>query len=68
MDHERILTGTETEEVTGLADRTRRREEEAGRFPKRIHISKNRVGWLRSEIQGWIKAKAGARGDARAAQ
>jgi prophage regulatory protein len=29
-----------------------------GRFPKPIKLSVRSVGWLESEIQGWIKEQA----------
>jgi prophage regulatory protein len=31
--------------------------EKAGRFPRRLIIGPNRVGWLLSEIEGWIAAR-----------
>lgn len=30
------------------------RLEEAGKVPKRIELSQNRVGWLESEVDEWI--------------
>ncbi len=33
------------------------RMEAAGRFPRRIKIGPNRVGWLESEIDDWIAAR-----------
>lgn len=44
------------------------RMEREGKFPKRVNISANRIGWVQSEIEAWIKAKADAReADAKAA-
>ena len=37
------------------------RLEKAGRFPKRIKLGANRVGWLESEIDQWIEARVNAR-------
>ena len=37
------------------------RLEKAGQFPKRVQIGPGRVGWLQSEIDEWIAAKAAAR-------
>ncbi|MFZ2068391.1 MAG: AlpA family phage regulatory protein [Xanthobacteraceae bacterium] len=37
------------------------RLENAGQFPRRIHLSQRRIGWLRSEIEAWITARADAR-------
>jgi len=33
------------------------RLEAAGRFPKRIRLGPNRVAWIRSEIEDWIKQR-----------
>jgi len=37
------------------------RLERKGLFPKRLQLSPGRVGWLRSEIESWISARADAR-------
>lgn len=37
------------------------RLERAGNFPKRVPIGRARHGWLETEIDAWIKAKAAAR-------
>ena len=37
------------------------RDEAAGRFPKRISLGVNSVGWLESEIDAWIEARAAER-------
>lgn len=37
--------------------------ESENKFPKRVPLGENRVGWLESEIEGWI----GDRADSRAA-
>lgn len=33
------------------------RWERAGDFPQRIHLSKNRVAWYRSEIDNWKSSR-----------
>jgi len=30
------------------------RLEQAGRFPKRVRLGQNRIGWVLSEIEDWI--------------
>ena len=40
------------------------RMEAAGRFPKRIKLGPNRVGWLESEVDDWIAEKVRERDDA----
>ena len=53
-----------TEEVLALIPLSRSqiwRLEQAGQFPRRIKIAARRVGWLQSEIEGWILARAADR-------
>ena len=38
-----------------------RRMEAEDRFPKRIHLGPNRVGWSLKEIQDWIEARKAER-------
>jgi prophage regulatory protein len=38
------------------------RQEAEGKFPKRIKVSENRVGWLEEEVDAWIDARAAERG------
>lgn len=49
-----IVKGKELKELTGLSPTTIWRLEKDGRFPQRIQLSTNRVGWLRSEIYEWV--------------
>ena len=41
----------------GLSDPTIWRLERAGKFPKRIQLGGNSVGWLESEIIEWLEKK-----------
>lgn len=38
-----------------------RRLELAGRFPKRVQLGLNRVGWMLVEVETWIEARKSAR-------
>jgi prophage regulatory protein len=38
-----------------------RRLEAAGKFPKRVQIGDNRVGWVRAEVEQWLNDRMGAR-------
>lgn len=58
---DRILRKPETRYRTGLSDPTIWRMEKAGKFPKRIKLGANSVGWLESEISEWLKEKAAER-------
>jgi prophage regulatory protein len=43
------------------------RLERAGKFPQRVQLSPNRVGWLATEIEAWIEQRAAARAPGEAA-
>ena len=58
---EKILRKPAVQDKVGKSDATIYREEKAGRFPKRIQLGANSVGWLESEIDEWIRKKAAAR-------
>ena len=58
---DRVVREPETERRTGLSRATRWRMERAGKFPKRVKLGPNSVGWLESELEAWLSAKADAR-------
>jgi prophage regulatory protein len=35
--------------------------EKDGRFPRRLEVGANRIGWLLSEVEAWIEARVAAR-------
>jgi prophage regulatory protein len=35
--------------------------ESENKFPKRVPLGENRVGWLESEIDGWVRDRAASR-------
>jgi len=55
---DRFIGEAECHEVTSLSRVTRWRMERDGTFPKRRQISPNRLGWLHSEVQAWVEARA----------
>jgi prophage regulatory protein len=57
----RIIRKPELFEKIGLSDATIWRMERAGRFPKRVQLGGNSVGWLESEISQWISDRAAER-------
>lgn len=63
---ERIMRKKEVIAIVGLSDVSIWRRERAGAFPKRLTLGGNSVGWLKSEIDGWLEQRATARGDAHA--
>ena len=59
---DRIVTQREADQITGTERSTRRRMEAKGLFPKRFEITRNgATGYLRSEIDAWIAARAADR-------
>lgn len=56
--YDEILREPQVKQLTKLARTTRWRLERAGQFPKRRQLGANSVGWLRSEIDAWIKGRA----------
>lgn len=52
---ERILRLAEVEALCGLKKSTIRRQELAGKFPKRVQISQRNVGWKLSELREWLE-------------
>jgi prophage regulatory protein len=55
---ERFLRTKEVLELVGYKSVVSLYEaERAGRFPKRRQLGPNRVGWLASEIDAWLKSR-----------
>lgn len=55
-----IIKRSEAILMTGLSSTTLWRLEKEGRFPARIPLSVNRVGWRRSEIEAWLTSRRAA--------
>jgi len=51
-----ILAEPEVQRLTNLSRTTRWRLEREGKFPRRLRLSGNRVGWRADEIQAWIES------------
>lgn len=60
----RIIRKPELLEMLGLSDVTIYRMEKSGKFPKRLWLGGNSVGWLLSEVCDWIAERAAERGEA----
>jgi prophage regulatory protein len=58
----RIIRKPEMFKLTGLSDATLWRMEKKKKFPKRVKLGGNSVGWLSSEYDLWIEQKAAERG------
>ena len=53
----KIIGSAETTKITNLSRSTLWRMEKKGKFPKRINISSNRVGWYEDEVSSWIESR-----------
>jgi prophage regulatory protein len=54
---ERVLSTREVMEVTSLGRTTLWRLEREGEFPARRRLIGHRVGWLQSEVDGWLQGR-----------
>ena len=63
MEHTkpRIMRSEEVDEVIPYSRNHIRRLEALGKFPKRVQIGANRVGWVRAEVEQWLDDRMGAR-------
>ena len=52
-----ILSAEAVQVLTGLSRVTIWREEKAGRFPARVQITANRIGWIGSEIKHHLETR-----------
>ena len=53
----RVLNVRDVVSMTGLSKVTIWRKEKSGAFPKRINLTPRRVGWIESEIIGWLESR-----------
>ncbi len=51
--HLRILTMKQVKELTSYTPQHIYRLERAGKFPSRVRIGANRVGWRLSDLEKW---------------
>ncbi len=52
-----ILRTRDVTRVTGLSRTTVWRLERAGKFPPRMRLGENSVGWLEEEVRSWIESR-----------
>jgi prophage regulatory protein len=58
---DRVLRKPEVLSTVGLSDATIWRLERDGKFPKRIQLGGNSVGWSENEVLRWIEIKKNER-------
>ena len=61
VSEDRIVSSKERRALIPYSDMHVTRLEQAGRFPKRIRLGANRVGWSLHELQAWIEARKAER-------
>jgi len=54
----RMLREEACREATGLSRSSRWRLEKLGQFPPRRQLAPNSVGWVESEVEGWLSSRA----------
>jgi prophage regulatory protein len=64
----RILRQRHVIEKVGYSGMQIWRLEKAGRFPRRIKLGPNSVGWIAEEIDEWIRERIAERDSVRPAQ
>ncbi len=55
MKHDKILREPDVRKITGLSTSTIRRKEKTGKFPLRLRLSENAIGWRESAIYEWLE-------------
>ena len=58
---QRIIRSTQITAHVGLSMRQCNRLESEGRFPRKVKLGENSSGWLESEVNAWIEARAAER-------
>lgn len=65
IELDRIITKKELRGYIPYTPQHIARLEKIGRFPKRVHLGPNRVGWFENDIRAWMEGLKGNRdGDA----
>lgn len=53
----RILSKRQLKELVLYSPQHIARLEKAGKFPKRVQLGPNRVGWVEAEVLDWLQAR-----------
>jgi prophage regulatory protein len=57
LAHLRVLTMKQVTELTSYTAQHIYRLERAGKFPSRIRMGENRVGWRLADVEGWFASR-----------
>jgi prophage regulatory protein len=53
----RLLSKRQLKEMVLYSPQHIARLEKAGKFPRRVQIGPNRVGWVESEVRDWLQER-----------
>jgi len=59
----RILSKRQLKEIVLYSPQHIARLEKAGKFPKRVQLGPNRVGWVEQEVLDWLQKRLDGRED-----
>jgi len=59
----RILSKRQLKELVLYSPQHIARLEKAGKFPRRVQIGPNRVGWIEGEVMDWLQERIERRDD-----
>ena len=57
----RLLSKRQLKEIVLYSPQHIQRLENAGKFPKRVRLGVNRVGWVEDEVYAWLRQRMDAR-------
>ena len=57
----RMLSKRQLKELVLYSHQHIARLEKAGKFPKRVRLGQNRVGWVETEVLDWLQERLDAR-------
>lgn len=57
----RIVSKRQLKEMVLYSPQHIARLEKAGKFPKRVQLGSNRVGWVEDEVLDWLQSKLNCR-------
>lgn len=50
----------EVKKITGMGTTFIYTKAKAGKFPRQVKLGESAVGWIKSEVQQWVKERAAA--------
>lgn len=59
----RLLSKRQVKEMVLYSPQHIARLEKAGKFPRRVQIGPNRVGWVEDEVRDWLQMRLDCRED-----